>query len=169
MLWLRAHVAAMGVLALALLATSGAFVFARPQPHRYGLPPAPHASLPYSKVSYSARDAQRAFRAVDIKLVRHAHERAAVGRTPIVGLSDSGDMVEVDVFGNPKRVAASGFTDYFTVANGRWLKAPKACSPGVHAAERWRGNVRVIVDCTKAGTAGSTWVARVARALAQLS
>lgn len=169
MLWLRAHVAAVGAVASALIATAGVFTFARPQPHPYALPPQPHDPLPYSKVTYSARDTQRAFRAVDIKLVRHTHEPAALGNPPIVDLSNSGDIVEVDVFGNPKQVAASGFSDYFTVANGHWLKAPKTCSPGAHTAEQWSGNVRAIVDCTKAGASGSAWVSRVDRALAQLS
>jgi hypothetical protein len=162
MLWLRAHVAAVGVLTLALIATAGAFTFARPQPHRYALPPQPHEALPYSKVTYSARDALRTSRAANINLVRHTP-------LPIVDLSNSGDIVEVDVFGNPKRVAASGFSDYFSVVNGHWVKAPKTCSPGVQDAEQWRGNVRVIVSCVHAGTSASAWLGRVGRALAQLS
>jgi len=166
--WTRAHVAALGLLGFALLATAGAFTFARPHAHASVLPPQPHEPLPYSKVTYTATDAERAFRTVDIKLVRRTREPVPVGNPPIVDLSTSRGTVEVDVFGNPQRVAASGFSDYFIVKNGQWLKAPKTCSPGAQVAEQWRGNVRVIVSCAKAGASGSTWLASVDRALARL-
>ncbi|MGH3025991.1 MAG: hypothetical protein ACRDLR_06060 [Gaiellaceae bacterium] len=124
--------------------------------------------MPYTKVTYSARDAQRAFRGVGIELVRHTHQPVPAGNPPIVDLSNSGDIVVVDVFGNPQRVAASGFSDYFTIMNGHWEKAPRTCSPGARSAEQWRGNVRVIVSCTQAGASAPAWVARAGRALAQL-
>jgi hypothetical protein len=168
MLWIRAHVAALGLLAFALLATAGAFMFARPHAHASVLPRQPHEPLPYSKVTYNATDAQRAFRTADITLVRHTHEPVPVGEPPIVDLGSRRGTVEVDVFGNPQRVAASGFSDYFIMKNGHWLKAPKTCSPGAQAAEQWRGNLRVIVSCTKAGASASTWLASVDRALARL-
>jgi hypothetical protein len=157
------------MVALALLAAAGVFTFARPKAHPFALPPQPHTPLPYTKATYSARDAERAFRAADIKLVRHTHEPVPVGNPPIIDLSNSGNIVEVDVFGDPQRVAASGFSDYFIVAHGHWLKAPKTCSRGAKAAERWSGNVRAIVDCTAAGASAPAWVVRVDRALAKLS
>jgi hypothetical protein len=169
MLWLRAHVAAVGIVALALVTAAGAFTFARPKAHPFAEPPTPHTPLPYTKATYSARDAERAFRAADIKLVRHTPDPVPVGNPPIIDLSNGGNIVEVGVFGDPRRVAASGFSDYFIFAHGHWVKAPKTCSGGAKAAERWSGNVRVIVDCTAAGASAPAWVARVDRALAKLS
>ena len=143
-----------------LLAAASAFTFARPKAHPPALTPQPHAPLPYAKATYSARDAQRAFRSADIKLVRRTHEPVPVGDSPIIDLSNSGNIVEVDVFGNPQRVAASGFSNQVI---------PKTCTHGAKAAQRWSGNVRAIVDCTAAGTSAPAWVARVDRALAKLS
>jgi len=169
MLWIRAHVAALGIVALALLAAAGVFTFARPEAHPSALPPAPHSPLPYTRATYSANDAERAFQAADIKLVLHTHEPVAVGNPPIIDLSNSGNIVEVDVFGDPRRVAASGFSDYFIVSHGHWVKAPKTCSRSAKAAEQWSGNIRAIVDCKMAGASAPAWVARVDRALAMLS
>ncbi len=151
-----------------MLVLVGVFTFARPQYHPYVMPKPPREPLPYAKVLYSARDAQRAFRAAEIKLVLHTHEPVPVGAPPIIDLSNNGNTVVVDVFGDPKRVAASGFSDYFNFTNGHWLKAPTMCSPGADGAERWRGNVRVIVSCRNTGTSASLWLARAARALANL-
>lgn len=165
----RAHAALVGIVAVALLGVVGVFTFARPTYHPYVMPPPPRAPLPYTKVTYSAADAQRAFRGADIQLVRHTREPIPVGAAPITDLSNNADIVEVDVFGNPQRVAASGFSDYFNFANGHWLKAPLTCSPGASAAERWRGNVRVIVSCERAGSSAPAWLARINHALATLS
>lgn len=165
----RAHAALVGVVALAVLGLVGVFTFARPTYHPYVMPAPPREPLPYTKVIYSAADAQRAFRSADIQLVRHTHEPIPVGAAPIIDLSNNANIVEVDVFGNPQRVAASGFSDYFNFANGHWLKAPTTCSPGANGAERWRGNIRVIVSCERSGTSAPTWLARVNRALATLS
>lgn len=151
-----------------MVACAGVFIFARPRYHPYVMPKPPQEPLPYTKVLYSASDAQRAFRSADVKLVRHTHEPVPVGAPPIIDLSNSGNIVVVDVFGDPQKVAASGFSDYFNFADGHWLKAPKTCSPGANGAERWRGNVRVIVSCTNAGTSASLWLARAERALANL-
>jgi len=167
MLWIRAHVAAVGIVALALLAVASMFTFVRPRAS--AVLPQPHSPLPYSRVTYSAGDAKRAFRAADIKLTRRTHAPRPVGNPPIVGLGNSGNIVEVDVFGDPQRVAASGFIDYFIVSHGHWVKATKTCSRGAKAAERWRGNIRAIVDCTAAGASAPAWVLRVDRALAKLS
>jgi len=169
MLWLRVHVAAIGLVALALLAAAGVLTFAHPKARRFALPSPPRTPLPYTRATHSARDAERAFRAADIELVRHPHGRVATGDRPIIGLSTSGNIVEVDVFGDPRRVAASGFSDYFLVAHGHWLRSPKTCSRGAKVAERWSGNVRAIVDCRAAGASAEAWVVRVDRALAKLS
>jgi hypothetical protein len=164
----RAHAAVFGITAVAVLAVVGVFTFARPQYHPYVIPKPPQEPLPYTKVLYSTTQAQRAFKAADITLVRHTHEPVPVGAPPIVDLSNSGNIVIVDVFGDPQRVAASGFSDYFNFAHGHWLKAPTSCSPGANGAERWRGNVRVIVSCANAGTAAPLWLARTERALTNL-
>lgn len=164
----RAHVAVVGIVAVAVLALVGTFAFARPTYHPYVIPPPPREPLPYTTATYSAAEAQRAFRAADIKLIRHTHEPVPVGAPPIIDLSNRGDIVVVDVFGDPQRVAASGFSDYFNFANGHWLRAPKTCSPGANGAERWRGNVRVIVSCSNAGASAKLWLARAERALANL-
>jgi hypothetical protein len=169
MMWVRGHGAAVGIVAIALLTTAGVFVFARPRSRPHVTPSPPHEPLPYTKVTYAVNDAQRAFRTARIKLVRHTHRPIPVGAPPNVDLSESGDIVEVDVFGDPRRVAASGFSDYFTFAGGHWVKAPRTCSPGATDAERWRGNVRVVVSCKRAGSAASAWIARIDGALAHLS
>ncbi|HEY3921767.1 MAG TPA: hypothetical protein VGL76_06605 [Gaiellaceae bacterium] len=169
MRWVHGHVAAIGVVAVALFATAGVFAFARPEFHQYVMPSPPPEPLPYAKVTYSATDAQRAFRGVDINLVLHTHEPVPVGAPPIIDLSNNGNVVVVDVFGDPQRVAASGFSDYFNFANGHWLKAPKTCSSTANGAERWHGNVRVIVSCARAGTSAGVWLRRVDQAFAQLA
>jgi len=77
-------------------------------------------------------------------------------------------VVELTAFGDRKTVDASGFSNYYTFANGRWSLAPKSCVAGAKNAERWRGNVRVIVSCTRAGGASNAWLRRVALALGRL-
>lgn len=160
MLWIRAHVAAVGIVTLAVLAAASAFTFARPKAHPSAQPPQPRSPLPYTHATYSVRDAERAFRSADIKLVRHTQDPIPVGDPPIVDLSTSGNVVEVDVFGDPQRVATSGFSDSVI---------PKTCTGGAKAAERWSGNVRAIVDCTAAGASAPAWLTRIDRALAKLS
>lgn len=165
----RTHALLVGIVALAVVCLVGVFTFARPRYHPYVLPRPPHEPLPYTRATYSVAEAERAFRSAGIALVFHTHEPIPIGAPPIFDLSNGGNIVEVDVFGDPKRVAASGFSDYFTFVGGHWLKAPETCSPGANGAERWRGNVRAIVSCSSAGTSASLWVARVKRALANLS
>jgi hypothetical protein len=164
----RSHALAVAIVAVAVLAVVGVFTFARPKPHPYVIPPPPNAPLPYTRVVYSAGQARRAFRAAGIKLVLHTHEPVPVGAAPILDLSNSGNIVVVDVFGDPQQVAASGFSDYFNFAHGHWLKAPATCSPGANGAEQWRANVRVIVSCSNAGASAPLWLARAERALANL-
>ena len=160
MLWIRAYAAAVGIVALAFLAAASALTFARPKAHPSAVPPQPHSALPYTHATYSARDAERVFRSVDIKLVRRTRGPLPVGDPPIIDLSNGANIVEVDVFGDPQRVPGSGFSDSVI---------PKSCTNGAKAAERWSGNVRAIVDCTAAGASAPAWAARVDRALAKLS
>lgn len=167
---LRGHLMIVLIVVAAVASGGGVFVFARPE-YRPPAPPSPPTTpIPYAKVTYSTADAQRAFRTVGIKLVRHTQEPIPAAAAPIIDLSNSGDLVVVDVFGDPRRVAASGFSDYFTFdAKGHFVKAPQSCTPGANNAERWHKNIRVIVSCARAGASSSAWLARVERAFAQLS
>ncbi|MGH3051225.1 MAG: hypothetical protein ACRDLK_13795, partial [Gaiellaceae bacterium] len=79
----RAHAAVVAIIVVAVLAVTGVFIFARPQYHPYVMPKPPQEPLPYTKVLYSASDAQRAFRAADVKLVSHTNEPVPVGAPPI--------------------------------------------------------------------------------------
>ena len=121
----------------------------------------PDHGLPYSTATFTAAAARRAFAASGIAL-------SARSRTPTVTtLGNHGDVLEVDAFGDRRAVERSGFYDY-TVAQGRYVHFARSCSPGGPNAERWHGNVRVIVDCTKAGDAAPRWLRRVDRALERL-
>lgn len=166
----RSHLFATVVVAAALAVVASIFVFARPEYRRSVQPPPPHEPLPYTKALYSASRAQQAFGAAGVTLVRRIPASISTDQPPIIDLSSRRDIVIVDVFGNRDRVAASGFSDYFTFdAKGSLVKAPRQCSPGVTNAERWHGNVRVIVSCARAGASAPLWLARVKRAFAQLS
>jgi len=138
----------------------GAFAFARPTYHPYVMPAPPGDGLSYTKVTFTQADAMGAFAAQGIHLVRG-------GAQPGMKDAHSRDLViEVTVFGDRKTVDASGFSDYYTFANGRWSLAPKSCLAGTKNAERWHGNVRVIVSCTSG--ASSAWVRRAQLALGRL-
>jgi hypothetical protein len=156
------------VIAAALIVVAGVFTFARPTYHPYVMPPPPDAGLPYKTVSYSAADATRAFATVRITLLLRTGGPRPARSLPMTVLSDKDIVVEVDAFGDPKKVADSGFSDYFTIVNGHWVRAPRTCAPGALNAERWRGNIRVIVSCSRAGGASSTWLRRVELALGRL-
>jgi hypothetical protein len=161
---LRLHPLSIAAVSLGVVAVVGVFTFARPTSHPAVLPPPPGAGLPYTHVTFTARDAQRAFADVGMTLVRHEN-----GRTPpIADMSTKDDVVSVDTFGDARKVAASGFSDYLVFANGHWAHAPRTCVPGAVDAERWRGNVRVIVRCTRAGSDASHLLRLAARALARL-
>ena len=138
---LRAHRAAVAIVAAAVLATTGVFVFARPQPHPHQTPPPPGDGLPYTDPVYTRADAVRAFAAHGIHLVRGAHSPG------IAGMHTADATILVDVFGDKQVVDAQGFSDYYTLTDGKWTLAPKNCVPGARSAERWRGNVRLIVYC----------------------
>jgi hypothetical protein len=117
---------------------------------------APQGALPYSKASFTAADVKRAFAREGIDL--SVRSRSVLMTT----LGNPGDILEVDVFGDRKAVERSGFHDV-TIANGRPVPFARDCSSSV-PAERWHGNIRVLVDCTRARTAGQAWLLRVERA-----
>jgi hypothetical protein len=156
---LRAHLAAVAIVAAAVLATVGVFLFAPPTVHRYRMPKPPGDGLPYTTPVFSKADAVRAFAHVGVRLLPGA-------TSPGISGGYTHDFAfEVTVFGDRKLVDAQGFSDYYTFVDGKWLLAPKTCARGAKSAERWRVNVRVIVTCG----AGSVERLRTAtRALAAL-
>jgi hypothetical protein len=121
--------------------------------------------VPYAKASFTAADARRVFAAEGIRL--RPRSRTAV----ITTLGNRHDVLEVDAFGDRQRVERSGFYDYTIAGRGasaHYAHFPRACRGGALDAERWRGNIRVIVSCAKAGSAAPRWLVRVDRALARL-
>lgn len=80
-------------------------------------------------------------------------------RGVITTLGDRHDALEVDVFGEPSKVRAAGFSD---------LNHGPACTSGNRVALRWVGNVRAVVNCDLVHDGERRYVARVARALARL-
>ncbi|HEV7215527.1 MAG TPA: hypothetical protein VGP33_10420 [Chloroflexota bacterium] len=104
----------------------------------------------------------RAFASQGIHLVLGATQPGMEG-------ANSTDLaLEVTAFGDRKTVDASGFSDYYTFSNGQWSLAPKSCGAGAKNAERWRGNVRVIVSCTLAGGTSSARLRQASLALSRL-
>lgn len=149
---------------LAGVVVVGVFTF-HPTYHPIAMP-APPRDLPYTHVSYRAADAERAFATVGITLVRQPQTPAAAA--PIVDLTSGDAVVEVSAFGDPREVVAAGFSDYITFRDGKWIRTPPSCGHGAANAERWRGNIRVIVSCGRAGGSAARVLGRVSRALAQL-
>jgi hypothetical protein len=168
MLWLRTHLIAVSVVAVAAVGATGAFTFARPTYHPYVMPPPPRSDLPYTEVSYMWTDAKRAFAESGIRLILHARGPRPAAAPPVIDLSTKNLVVEVTAFGDPKKVRASGFSDYTRFADGRWVQTPRTCGEGARLAERWGGNIRVIVNCASAGSSASAWLRRVSIALARL-
>jgi hypothetical protein len=160
------HVVAVAVVLFAVLAMGCVFVFARPTYKPYVMPPPPDAGLPYTHVSYSAADAKRAFAAAGIKIENHGPP--ATRSYPMTSLNTKDLTVEVTAFGDAQQVKASGYSAYYTFVDGHWIHAPRTCSPGARNAERWRGNIRVIVSCARAGGASSTLLRRAGIALSRL-
>jgi hypothetical protein len=160
----RGHLFSVCVIAAAAVAAAGVFTFARPTYHPYVMPTPPH-DLPYASATYTAADVSRAFAAVGIKL--EAHGPRPTRSYPITDLSNKGLTVEATAFGDPQQVKDSGFSDY-TAVDGHWAHFPRACIAGATNAERWRGNIRVMISCTRAGDASSAWLRRARRALGQL-
>jgi hypothetical protein len=156
---------------LALAAVSATVVvgagalFAHSAYHPSRIPLPPDHGLPYTKPSFTAVDARRAFAAEGIRLT--SRSRTATVTT----LGSRRDVLEVDAFGDRKRVERSGFYDYTVAGSGasaHYIHFPRACHGEAPDAERWRGNIRVIVSCAKAGSAAPRWLTRVDRALARL-
>ena len=159
--FLRRHLHSAGVVTFAIAAAATAVGLARTTPHPRGLEAPPDNDLPFTQATYTAADARRAFAAEGIRLTLRS-------RVPdLVTLGNRGDVLEVDAFGDPELVKRSGLFDY-TLINGRYAHFPRTCGQGSPDAERWHGNVRVIVSCPAAGAAASEWLARVDRALAHL-
>jgi hypothetical protein len=159
--WLGRHTISLAVVVVALAAVGAVFAFARPTYRPYVMPDPPDHGLPYSVASYAAADARRAFAAEGIKLSPRSQS------TIVTTLGNQGDILEVDTFADRAKVEKAGFWDY-TVANGHYVHFPPACAADAPSAERWHGNVRVIVDCPAAGTFSSAWLRRAERALARL-
>jgi len=139
----------------------GVFAFARPTYHPFAQQPPPFF-LPYTSVTYSLADARKAFAPAGIRFATTSHQQG------VQSLSTGGYVLEVDVFGDPQKVKDSGFDPYHALVQGHWVAAPRTCGSGFPAAERWRGNVRVVVSCTRAGSASNTWLRRAAVALDRL-
>jgi hypothetical protein len=161
----RGHLLSVAVIAVAVVAAAGVFTFARPGYHPYVMPTPPN-DLPYTAVAYTASDASRAFAASGIKLEQRGPR--ATRSNPMTGLSNKGFIVEVTAFGDPQQVKDSGYSTYYTFVDGHWVHAPRTCGAGATNAERWRGNIRVIISCTRAGSASSTWLRRASLALGRL-
>jgi hypothetical protein len=164
MLWLSRHLIAVAIVGVAVASVGAVFAFARPAYRPYVMPSAPK-DLPYTAVTYTVADVRQAFAADDLHI---GLNRSTAGGVGITSFSAQSDVLEVDVFGDPQQVKDSGFSDYFTFVDGHWVKAPRTCGPGDRNAERWHGNVRVIVSCARAGSASKTWLRRVELALGRL-
>jgi hypothetical protein len=155
---LRAHLVAVSIVVAAVAVLGGVFAFARPQSHPYVMPPPPGDGLPYATPTYTRTDAVRAFTGHGIRLVRGAQSPG------IKGFHTADDKILVDVFGDKKVDDAAGFSDYYTFVDGHYALSPKNCVAGAKSAERWRGNVRLIVYCDAPGN-----LPRAVRALDSLS
>lgn len=143
---LRGHLTAVLAVTLAFGAFGAAFALARPTA-RPSIPSAP-SDLPYSTVSHSNRDAVSAFAAAGVRLIPRS-------KSPAVTTFGTGnDTLEVDVFGEPQQVKAAGFHDYILV-DGQYVHFSRTCGHGASSAERWKGNVRVIVRCAASNSASS--------------
>jgi hypothetical protein len=130
---------------------------ARPSPPDHG--------LPYTNASFTGFDARRAFAAEGIRLVLKSRSAA------VTTLGSPRDVLEVNAFGDRGRVERSGFYDYTVAGRGdsaHYVRFPRSCTGDAVDAERWRGNIRVIVSCAKARPAAPRWLERVSRALARL-
>jgi hypothetical protein len=160
-LGVRRHTWPVAVVAAALAMFAVVMTGARPSYHASRRQP-PHEQLPYSAVRYSAQDSKRAFARTGIRLV----PKSSASRVTTLGTS--GDLLEVDAFGEPARVERFGTPDYITDSAGNYVHIPRKCTSGLPTAERWRGNIRVVISCTKAGSSAGAWLSRVDHALAHL-
>lgn len=157
----RHHVWAFALVALAASA-AGLFLTVWSPRYRPSTQKLPAAPLPYSRVQFTANDAKRAFAAVGVQLV----SKSRVPRI-VTTIGTPNDTFEVDVFGDPARVAAlAGSPEIITDSHGNSVRIPRTCTTGIPDAERWRGNVRFIVRC--ADPAHHQLLNTGARALANL-
>jgi hypothetical protein len=162
-LWLRTHAPATAVVGAAATITVVFFAVARPA-YRPHVEPRPRDhGLPYTVARYTSADARRAFAAEGVKLSWRS-------RMPwVTTLGNRGDVLEIDVFRDRGKVEASGFYDYATESStGDYVHFPRACGTSIPVAERWRGNVRVMVSCTAARSNAPAWLRVVTRALNRL-
>ena len=157
---LRGHFIAVFIVALGVAATAAAFTVARPE-HRKEVMVAPNQELPYTEVEFTAADARRAFAAEGITLLPR------IRSTWITSLGSSGDLMAVDIFGEPAQVKAAGFYNY-TLVDGQYVRMPSDCAAGNTTATRWHGNVRAIVDCVRDPAESRRRLSRVERAFARL-
>lgn len=157
---LRQRGLAVAIVALAAAMTGLFLIVSRPRSHS-SAEQAPSVPVPYSHAQFTVADAKRAFAAVGVQLVAKSRV-LGVGTT--IGTRDN--SFEVDVFGDPARVNASGSPDVITDAQGKYVRIPTTCTPGIPDAARWRGNVRFVVRCASTGQARLLAVG--ARALAKL-
>jgi hypothetical protein len=148
---LTRHALAGFVVVLAAGATGGVLAFARPE-YKPTVAVAKPWTPPYTKVSYQPAAVIRGFAADGIRLAVRSH--GSTGTT----LGNARDVLEVDVFGDPKALKRAGFSDLVLGPN---------CVASNRLAERWRGNVRVIVNCAITND-GQRWVDRVNHGLARL-
>lgn len=155
----RQHALAVAIVALVAVAAGVVLVVGHPH-SQASTERAPSVPVPYSHVEFTLADANRAFAAVGVRLVPKS--RDPVGTT--VGTRD--DALEVDVFGDPARVNASGSPNLITDSHGKDVRMPSTCTPGIPDAARWRGNVRFVIRCASARQA--QLLALGSRALAKL-
>jgi hypothetical protein len=159
--FIRVHPLSFALVGIVVTAAAAVFAVARPTDHSDVVPAPPNNDLPYAAVSFDVTDAKQAFTPENVDL----SIQSKTGTVTTLGSAD--DLLEVDVFGDPDPVKRSGFYDY-TIKNGRYVHFPTSCGAGASTAERWHGNVRVILNCSGAGSDASNWLQTVDRALARL-
>lgn len=144
---LRQH-ALMVVIVALVAATAVVFLaISRPQ-SQAAATHAPSVPVPYSHVQFTVSDAKHAFSAVGVRLVAKSR---VPGIATTIGTRD--DALEVDVFGDPARVNAAGSPDVITNSQGKYVRIPSTCTPGIPEAARWHGNVRFVIRCADAAEA----------------
>ena len=157
----RQHVWAFALVALAA-SVAGLFLAVWRPRYRPSAQKVPAVPLPYSDVQFTAHDAKRAFAAVGVQLVPKSRIAGVV-----TTIGSRSDAFEVDVFGGPDRVKALGGSPEIIVdSRGKYVRIPRACTPGIPDAGRWRGNVRFVIRC--ANPAHAQLLSTGTRALANL-
>ena len=163
MLWFRTHALATAIVGAAVTTTAVFFAVARP-PYRPHVQPLPRDhGLSYKVARYTLSDARRVFADEGITLTWRSH------MPTVTTLGNRGDVLEVDVLADRSKMIATGFYDYTTdSSSGEYVHFPRACGTSIPDAERWHGNVRVIVSCSATRGDASEWLRRVTRALSRL-